>query len=139
MPDETSLPIGPRVGDSPAKRPQRTTLPGRLVTITPLDPKVHGDALYAATRGDAGDQLWTYLFEGPFPDRDAFNLHLQRAAASQDPMFFAILDRASGEAVGYAAFMRIEPTHRVIEVGSIALSRRTLQLRGRRWQPRLCI
>ncbi len=34
-------------------------------------------------------------------------------------MFFAILDRASGAAVGYAAYMRIEPVHRVIEVGSI--------------------
>jgi RimJ/RimL family protein N-acetyltransferase len=60
-----------------------------------------------------------YLFEGPFPDRAAFDVHLQRMAASEDPMFFAILDRASGRAVGYASYMRIEPTHRVIEVGSI--------------------
>ncbi len=49
----------------------------------------------------------------------AFDLHLQKAAVSEDPMFFAILDRASGAAVGYAAYMRIEPVHRVIEVGSI--------------------
>ena len=85
MPDETASPIGPPVDDSPARRPQRTTLQGRLITITPLDPAVHGDALYAGTRGDAGEQLWTYLFEGPFPDRAAFDVHLQRAAASQDP------------------------------------------------------
>jgi RimJ/RimL family protein N-acetyltransferase len=57
--------------------------------------------------------------EGPFADRAAFDLHLQRAAASEDPLFLAILDRVSATAIGYAAYMRIEPAHRVIEVGSI--------------------
>jgi RimJ/RimL family protein N-acetyltransferase len=117
--DGIVMPIGPRVSPSPAKRPGRTTLPGRLVTLTPLDPVAHGDALYEATGGEAGEQLWKYLFEGPFPSRAAFDLHLQQAAASEDPLFFAILDHGSGNAVGYAAFMRIEPAHRVIEVGSI--------------------
>jgi RimJ/RimL family protein N-acetyltransferase len=113
------LPIGPRVDASPARRPGRNTIAGRLVTLTPLDLLAHGDALYEATRGEANDSLWLYLFEGPFSDRRAFDVHLQKAASSDDPMFFAILDRASGAAVGYAAYMRIEPIHRVIEVGSI--------------------
>jgi RimJ/RimL family protein N-acetyltransferase len=117
--DELASPIGPLVDVSPAKRPSRATLQGKLVTLVPLDPIAHGDALYEATRGAAADQLWLYLFEGPFPRRADFDLHLQRAAASEDPMFFAILDRASGTAAGYAAYMRIEPVHRVIEVGSI--------------------
>ena len=116
---EALRPIGPGVNASPATRPGRTTLQGRLVTLTPLDPIAHGDALFEATRGEAGDQLWLYLFEGPFSNRVEFDSHLQRAAASEDPLFFAILDRASGSAVGYAAYMRIEPAHRVIEVGSI--------------------
>ena len=109
------------------QRPGRTTLAGRLVTLTPLDPLAHGDALYEATRGEASDQLWLYLFEGPFSDRAAFDLHLQRMAASEDPLFFAILDRASGERLGYAAYMRIEPVHRVIEVGSILYTPRLQQ------------
>lgn len=116
---EPLRPIGPSVNASSATRPSRTTLQGRLVTLTPLDPVAHGDALFAATRGEAGDRLWLYLFEGPFSNRAEFDSHLQRAAASEDPLFFAILDRASGTAVGYAAYMRIEPAHRVIEVGSI--------------------
>ncbi len=44
---------------------------------------------------------------------------LARKAASDDPLFWAIVDRAAGEAQGYATLMRIEPVHRVIEVGNI--------------------
>jgi RimJ/RimL family protein N-acetyltransferase len=117
--DGITRPIGPSVDASPARRPGRTALQGRLVTLTPLDPVAHGDALYEAACGEATDHLWLYLFEGPFPTRADFDSHLQRAAASEDPLFFAILDRASERAVGYAAYMRIEPVHRVIEVGSI--------------------
>lgn len=40
-------------------------------------------------------------------------------AATRDPLFFTILDNSSGNPVGYASYMRIEPTHRSIEVGSI--------------------
>jgi RimJ/RimL family protein N-acetyltransferase len=113
------MPLSPLVDPSPARRPERTTLQGRLVTLLPLDPLAHGDSLYEATRGEAGDRLWMYLFDGPFHDREAFDAYLQKLAASEDPLFFAIFDRALGRAVGYASLMRIEPTHRVMEVGNI--------------------
>jgi RimJ/RimL family protein N-acetyltransferase len=119
MDDEVTMPIGRPVDVSPARRPERTTMHGRLVTLAPLDPLAHGDGLYEGTRGEAGDRLWQYLFEGPFPDRAAFDAHLRRIAVSEDPLFFAIVDSVSGKAVGYASYMRIEPAHRVIEVGSI--------------------
>ena len=89
----TTLPTGPQVDAFPAKRPGRTTIEGRLVTLMPLDSQAHGEALYEATRGEAGDRLWLYLFDGPFPSRAAFDAHLQRAAASEDPLFFAIVER----------------------------------------------
>lgn len=116
---EVAMPIGPRVDASSARRPGRITMQGRLTTLVPLDPRAHGDALFEGTRGAGGDRLWQYLFEGPFSDRASFDIHLQRLAGSDDPLFFAILDSASRSAVGYAAYMRIEPVHRVIEVGSI--------------------
>ena len=120
-------PIGPRVDGPPARRPSRTTLPGRMVTLTPLDPQAHGNALYEGIQGEAGEWLWQYLFEGPFADRAAFDVHLRRIAASEDPLFLAILDNATGSAVGYASYMRIEPVHRVIEVGSILYTPRLQQ------------
>ena len=48
-----------------------------------------------------------------------FKASLAAKAQSEDPLFFAIIDNASGEAVGYQTFLRIEPAHRVIEVGNI--------------------
>jgi RimJ/RimL family protein N-acetyltransferase len=120
-------PIGPRVDGPPARRPIRTTLPGRVATLAPLDPQLHGSALYEWIQGEAGERVWQYLFEGPFADRAAFDVHLKRIAASEDPLFFAILDNASGSAVGYASYMRIEPVHRVIEVGSILYTPRLQQ------------
>jgi RimJ/RimL family protein N-acetyltransferase len=51
-------------------------------------------------------------------------------AASEDPLFYAIVDRASGRAVGRAALMRIEPLHRVIEVGSILFTPPLQRTRG---------
>jgi RimJ/RimL family protein N-acetyltransferase len=116
---EIAMPIGPSADAAPARRPVRTTLQGRMVTLAPLDPGAHADALYEGTRGEAGDGLWTYLFEGPFPSREDFDIHLRRIAASEDPLFLSIVDPGSGRAVGYASYMRIEPVHRVIEVGSI--------------------
>ena len=121
------MPIGPSVDGIPARRPARTTLPGRVVTLAPLDPQAHGAALYEGTCGEAGDRLWQYLFEGPFTDRAAFDVHLRRIATSEDPLFLAILDNASGRAVGYASYMRIELVHRVIEVGSILYTPRLQQ------------
>ena len=92
---------------------------GRYVALEPLDPAAHGDALFEGTHGQEKDPLWLYLFEGPFPDRASFDAHLRHKAAGDDPLFFAIVEQGSRRAAGYASFMRIEPKHRVIEVGSI--------------------
>ena len=46
-----------------------------------------------------------------------------------DPLFFAILDKATGEVLGSAALMRIVPAHGVIEVGTIGYSPRLKRTR----------
>jgi RimJ/RimL family protein N-acetyltransferase len=109
---------------TPAKRPQRGELLGRFVGIVPLDPGNHGDSLFAGAGGEQNEGLWRYLFEGPFVVREAFDTHLRQKAMSEDPLFYSILEKSSGDAVGYASYMRIEPAHRVIEVGSILLTPR---------------
>ncbi|MBV8567592.1 MAG: GNAT family N-acetyltransferase [Methylobacteriaceae bacterium] len=115
----TDLPIGPPVDTGPARRPERRALSGRFVTLAPLDPAHHADALYEGSHGAEKECIWYYLFEGPFADRAAFKAHVETKARSEDPLFYAILDKPSRRALGYATLMRIDPTHRTIEVGNI--------------------
>ena len=44
---------------------------------------------------------------------------IRSLAASRDPMFHAVIDQATGEAIGLAAFMRIDCANGVIEVGHL--------------------
>jgi RimJ/RimL family protein N-acetyltransferase len=113
-----------------APRPSRVTLEGASIDLVPLDADRDGGAIYEATRGAEHDALWTYLFDGPFADRAAFDASMRRMAASEDPLYYAIVDRASRHAVGRAALMRIVPEHRVIEVGSILYTPPLQRTRG---------
>jgi RimJ/RimL family protein N-acetyltransferase len=112
-------PVGPPVDLHPAKRPERTTLAGRCVTLVPLDADRHADALFPLANGGERDRLWTYLFDGPYADPAAFKAAIAARAKGDDPLFFAVIDNASGAPVGFQSLMRIDPIHRVIEVGGI--------------------
>jgi RimJ/RimL family protein N-acetyltransferase len=111
--------IGIAVDASPALRPQPTVLPGRVVTLSPFDRAAHAEALYQATHGPEMEDQWRYMSEGPFAGRADFDAAFDRNAGSTDPLFFAIVDNATGVTVGQASYLRIEPRHRVIEVGNI--------------------
>jgi RimJ/RimL family protein N-acetyltransferase len=116
----TTLPIGPLVDSHPAKRPERVTLEGRWITLAPLDPEKHAEALYEGSNGDAArETVWTYLFDGPYRSLDEFRAAIELKARSADPLFFAVIDNASGRVVGYQTLMRIDVANRVIEVGNV--------------------
>jgi RimJ/RimL family protein N-acetyltransferase len=111
--------IGIAVDPSPAPHPQPTVLAGRVVTLRPLDRAAHAEALYRATHGPEKDDQWRYMSEGPFSALADFEVFFDKSAGSTNPLFFAIVDNATGAAVGLASYLRIEPRHRVIEVGNI--------------------
>ncbi|ANN66659.1 GNAT family N-acetyltransferase [Bordetella bronchialis] len=121
--NEYGQPIGDAVpGWTPRQRPPATPMQGRYCRIEPLDPARHAADLYQAYGQAPDGRLWTYLSNEPFPDRAAFDAHMEKAAASADPMHHAIVDLASGKAIGTAALMRIDPVNGVIEVGHVAYS-----------------
>ena len=111
--------MGPLVDARSAKRPERVTLRGRAVILVPLDAETHADALFHGANGGDKDRVWTYLFDGPYTDEAVFKASIAAKAQSADPLFFAILDNASGLAVGYQTLMRVDAPNRVIEVGNI--------------------
>ena len=103
--------------------PPRTSNSGRFCRIEPLDPSVHGTDLHECLGAPANhDGRWTYLPYGPFEDRESFQRWLEKSAAGDDPLFFAIVDER-GRAVGVAAYMRIDRANGVIEVGHLNFSR----------------
>jgi len=116
----TGLPIGPGVADpAPATRPKRVVLDGRFCRLEPLDQVRHGDQLFAAsTPADAANRF-LYLFEEPPQNRVEFQVWLDNAALSTDPLFFAVIDKRTGRVEGRQTLMRIDPPNRVIEIGSI--------------------
>ena len=126
----TGLPIGPNVDAAPAKLPRRSTMAGQYISLTPLDPHAHANALWENLRGPQNERLWLYLFDGPFRDRAQFDADLQEKAASADPLFFAVVDNASQLASGYASYLRLAPKDRCIEVGAILFSPALQRTRG---------
>lgn len=108
--------LGERV---PWPRPGRVTLDGRYTRIEPLDPARHGASLLAAAQSEGAEARFRYLFETRPEDAAAFDAWLTRAGAGEDPLFFAVVDAATGLAEGRQALMRIEPAHGVIEIGNI--------------------
>ena len=115
-----SWPLGPVVDAHPAHRPQRVTLAGRRVTLAPLDARKHAVSLYDGSNGDEDrERVWTYLGDGPYANLQDFRASLEAKARSEDPLFFAVVDNASGRALGYQTLMRFDAANRVVEVGNI--------------------
>ena len=96
---------------------------GRLSTVEPLDPARHAAALDAAMAEDVDGRGWTYLPYGPFAPGE-YRTWIERAAQSADPFFHAIVDNATGAALGIASYLRIDPANGVIEVGHLRFSPR---------------
>ncbi|MCZ8376247.1 MAG: GNAT family protein [Beijerinckiaceae bacterium] len=99
-------------------QPERRVLEGRYCRLEPLDAARHGDQLFAASMAPGAEERHRYLFEAPM-ERGPFQAWLEGRAASQDPLFFAVIDSATGRVEGRQTLMRIDPVHGVIEIGSI--------------------
>ena len=118
--NELGQPIGVPVPDwTPRPRPPRTVMEGRTCRVEPLDPGRHAADLHAANRLDREGRIWTYMPYGPFETPEAYRAWAEDACAGDDPLFHAIVDTATGKAVGVASYLRIEPAVGVIEVGHI--------------------
>jgi RimJ/RimL family protein N-acetyltransferase len=110
MPDEKPLQV------PHARPPVRAAFTGRHVRLEPLDPLAHLDDLFAAADDET---IWDWLGYGPFTDKPAMRAWLEDRAMSVDPLFFAVRDLRDGRARGMCAWLRLDPTMGVIEIGHI--------------------
>ncbi|MGE3162370.1 MAG: GNAT family N-acetyltransferase [Burkholderiales bacterium] len=99
----------------PCPRPARVVLEGRYARLEPLA-RVHADGLLAAS---AEAKSFDYLFDVPPKDRADLLAWIDARMKSEDPLFHAVVDRATSVAGGRQTLMRITPEHGVIEIGNI--------------------
>lgn len=120
--DGNGDPVGPVVeGWAARPRPSRVTLDGRAVRVEPLSLS-HVPDLFAAYSSDEVGRMWTYLGVGPFAAEADLAAWVAAILPSEDPLFFAAVDKASGKAAGIVAYLRIDPANGVVEVGWVTWS-----------------
>src|SRR3982074_279736 len=121
--------LGPPVGSPvpswpPRPMPPRTPVAGRFCAVEPLDAERHAAELFEANAEDREGRNWTYYNYGPFATLADYRKWVEGSCADPIRMFHAIIDQASGAAVGVAAYANMQPAHGTIEVGALNFSPR---------------
>ena len=99
----------------PRPRPSPVVIEGRYARLEPLS-LAHAEGLYKAS---AEPERFEYLPDAPPASVAEVRAWIERYLNSGEYVFSAVVDRATGEAAGRQALMRIVPEHGVIEIGNI--------------------
>ena len=75
--------------------------------------------MYAASAIDNADEKFLYLYEEAPESQESFNAWVKQVAPSTDPLYYAVIDKASGKVAGRQTFMRMDPANGSIEIGHI--------------------
>lgn len=122
--NEFAQPIGEPVEVHRPDPPPRRVMTGTFCELHPLDASAHGAQLLEAFCDVDDDGDWTYLPYGPFVSLDDFMAWLVTVEDQPDPIFFTVIDRATGGCAGLASYLRIDAYAASVEVGHIHFSRR---------------
>jgi RimJ/RimL family protein N-acetyltransferase len=95
---------------------------GRFCRVEPLNASLHAASLHDAYALDTEGRMWTYLPYGPFATQDSYRAWAEEMCRRSNLLFYAIIDRATDQAVGVASYLRIDPANGSIEVGHISYS-----------------
>ncbi len=101
------------------ERPSAPVIEGRYARLERLDAGRHAEGLFEASATAEAEQKFRWLPEAPPADRDGFRAWVEKVAASEDPLFYAVIDKASGKVAGRQTLMRIDAANGVIEIGNI--------------------
>ena len=102
----------------PCARPASVVLEGRYARLEPLA-AAHAADLFEASAAPGAQRRFAYLSDPPPSTPADMDAWIAKAAAGKDPLFSAVVDKASGRAAGRQALMRITPEHGVLEIGHI--------------------
>lgn len=131
--NEHGQPVGdPVVGWEPCRLPGPVTLVGRYVRLEPLAAD-HAEPLFAALCGPDDAPLWTYRFGEQPVDVAAMAREVAALAAATETVTLVIVPlegAGAGVPAGMATYLRIEPAHGSLEVGSVIFGARLQRTRA---------
>lgn len=104
--------------------PSPVTLEGSIITLEPLS-QAHARDLAEASADGNLEQLWYTTV--PASDGVAADIDKRNALSSMCP--FAVIEHASGKAVGMTTYLNVEEAHRRVEIGG-TWYRRSVQRSG---------
>ena len=113
----------------PRPLPARVTLEGRYVRLEPLN-AAHGDDLFEASSVPDAATRFAWLPDAPPKSRAELGAWLDKAAAGDDPLYFAVIDQVTGKAVGRQSLLRIDPANGSIEIGHVYWGPQMARTRG---------
>lgn len=103
----------------PAKSaPQPIVLDGRFVRLEPLA-RNHAEDIFAVSNLPGGGERYRWLFSNAPEGVSEVEARIATNDWASDTRYVAVVDKASGKAVGQQGWMRIRPEHGSIEIGGI--------------------
>lgn len=83
-----------------AARPTKSIFDGRYCRLEPLDASRHGRELHEAATAAGKEERFRYLFESAPKNLEDSQRWAEKSSASDDPLFFWVIDRSTGRADG---------------------------------------
>ena len=121
--NELNQPIGDALPNwEAALFPKTDKMEGSFCDVELLDKDKHVKDLFEAFQHDKESKTWTYMGCGPFTYYAEFENWVEVNSDLYDQVYYAIVEKKTGKAIGFASYMRIQEAVGVIEVGSIAYS-----------------
>lgn len=105
-------------------QPKKIILEGQYCRLVPVTVSEHLADLYHVYGPESQLSNWTYLPFERFADLASFEAHLTSMSQSEEQLHYAIIDKASDEALGSLALMRIDRQKGSVEVGYVTYSDR---------------
>ena len=84
---------------TPRPRPERKVLEGAMSGWSRSSAAAHGDGLYAAATAEDDDSRFRWLSDHAPESRAAFQPWLEKVEASEDPLFFTVIDKAAARSL----------------------------------------
>ncbi len=111
-------PIGDEVPEwQPRPLPERTTLEGQYCYLEPLDVSKHSESLFDAWHSIDDDRDWTYFSIDRPATQHECDTYITKISSLKDPLYFAVIDKATQHAIGGVSLMRIDAANGVAEIG----------------------